>query len=544
MKKSLKLCSLILAVLMFTGIFTACSSDEQKVSTDDTYTYWVHLDGNVSRTSTTLNGHYMYEAMEKATGTKVEFIHPAQGSTGSEAFQILLASGDYPDMIEYSWSEYAGGGDQAIKDGVIIALNEYMKDYAPNYYNYMEGEAAKENNYKYKAAAISNEGNYYGFKNLNVGNYRAYNGLFVRKDLLDKWGLDIPTTIDEWEIVLKTAKENGIKYPLTGNSMLVGVYGYNYFNTPYKVHNEFYLKDGKVAFGPFQDGYKDYVAKMADWVKKGYIDIDYVTNDSTITRGNICNGISIASTGFVGGDLGYIIPAMKERDPEFKLAACPIPAMNKGETPIFQGLQDAAVDPTTVISKQCGENNEDRYKKAISWCDYLFSDEGIVLKSFGIEGDTFTIEKDENGVEHYTYTDKIIDWENSDISGVTSLNDALYHYVIPANHPGFNQHPDYFRGYYQYDEQKDAIEVWNKYAKEAEANVLPTLAFTTEEAEKKANIESRGKDNLTAAISNIILGKASIDTFESVIEDAKKAGFEELTGIYQDAYNRYLENLK
>jgi hypothetical protein len=66
MKKSVRLCSLILCVLMFTGMFTACSGGGKKVSTGDTYTYWVPLDGNVSHTSASLNEHYMFEQMEKA----------------------------------------------------------------------------------------------------------------------------------------------------------------------------------------------------------------------------------------------------------------------------------------------------------------------------------------------------------------------------------------------------------------------------------------------------------------------------------------------
>ena len=86
----------------------------------------------------------MFQEMEKATGTKVEFLHPTSGSTGSEAFQILLASGDYPDMIEYSWASYAGGPQQAIDDGIIISLNDYLEDYAPNYYDWLEGEKGKE----------------------------------------------------------------------------------------------------------------------------------------------------------------------------------------------------------------------------------------------------------------------------------------------------------------------------------------------------------------------------------------------------------------
>lgn len=71
-------------------------------------------------------------------------------------------------MIEFGRSGYTGGADQAIADGVIIALNDYMKDYAPNYYNYMEGEKAKENNYKFRNAVMTMKGNYYGLGYLSV----------------------------------------------------------------------------------------------------------------------------------------------------------------------------------------------------------------------------------------------------------------------------------------------------------------------------------------------------------------------------------------
>ena len=523
MKGKIRVLSFVICLIFVCSVFVACSGSKD-ISTGGSYTYWVPLDDSARHTMESLSEHYMYKQMEKITGKKIDFIHPAAGNTGTESFQILLASGDYPDMIEHWWTEYPGGGDQAIKDEVIISLNDYMEEYAPNYYNYMEGEAAKENGYEFKASAISNEGNYYGFKSLSIGRYRTYSGLYVRKDLLDKWELDVPTTLDDWEVLLKTAKENGIKYPLTGGKTLLGAFGGNFFNTPYKVSNNFYLEGDKVKFGPFQPEYKEYVKKMAEWMKKGYIDIDYITNDRTMIHGNICNGTSIAASGLVGGDLGSIIPAMKERDPEFDLVACPVPSMKKGETPIFQGLEAAASEPTIVISAQCGAEDENRYKEAISWCDFLYSEEGMILKCFGVEGETFTREKDENGEEHFVYTDKITDWEK--IPGATNISSSLYHYTMPANHPGFNQHPDYFAGYYSYPQQKDAIETWNKYVEEAYNHVLPSsLTYTGDEATEKANIESKGKENLTAAISNIILGKASIDTYDEAIAAAKKSGF-------------------
>lgn len=49
------------------------------------------------------NDLMMYQEINKRTGIDVDFIHPSAGSSGSEAFQILMASSDYPDMIEYKW---------------------------------------------------------------------------------------------------------------------------------------------------------------------------------------------------------------------------------------------------------------------------------------------------------------------------------------------------------------------------------------------------------------------------------------------------------
>jgi putative aldouronate transport system substrate-binding protein len=518
------------------SVFTACSG-EKEVHTGDKYSYWVPFEKSVAQTLSSYSELLMFQEMEKRTGTKVEFIHPSQGSTGSEAFQILLASGDFPDMVEYGWHEYPGGGEQAVNDGVIISLNKYMEEYAPNYYNYMEGEAGKAADYSYKSGSVTSEGNYYGFKSLNVGRYRGFQGVFVRKDLLEKWGLDVPETIDDWDKLFEVAKKNGIKYPLTGTTKIMGLSSI-FFATAWGLNGDFYVENGNVKYSPFQKGFKQYVAKMNEWYKKGYIDIDYVTNDATIVNGYITNGTSIAANCYVS-NIAKLMDAMKERNPEFDLVACPFPVMNKGEIPRFQPYQAAASEPTIAITTQCGIENEDRYKEAIKWCDYLYSEEGMVLKCFGVEGDTFTIETDESGEKHYTYTDKIT--KNHEEYGAHSVGAALYHFMLPANHPGFNQHPDYFRGYYPHQQQKDAIEIWNKYVEEAGKYIYPAVSYTSEEAAEIANIESKGKANLEAAISNMIIGKKSIKDYDDVIADAKKAGYDKLLKIKKDAYARYVK---
>ena len=540
MKKLSKILALIITISLLSGILCACG--EKEVHTGESFTYWLSLPSQAQQTVTSYNDLMMFQEMEKVTGTKVEFLHPTSGSTGSEAFQILLASGDYPDMIEYNWASYAGGPQQAIDDGIIISLNDYLEDYAPNYYDWLEGEKGKENNYLYKAQSISSSGNYYGFKSMNIGNYRGFGGLYIRKDMLDKWGLDVPVTIDDWDNVLATAKENGIKYPLTGAKSMFSFNGADVFNTAWNVGKSFYIDDNnKVRFGPFEKNYKKYVAKMAEWVKKGYVDIDYVTNTSTNLEGSMTNGTSIATYGWVGGSIGKLLPAMAERNPEYNVVACPFPVMKEGNIPWFQELDAEAKDPTLAISISCGIDNEDRYKEAIKWCDYLYSDEGIVLKSFGVEGDTYTVEKGEDGEEHYIYTDKIFDHEKI---GAHSVEAALYRFFRPGNGPGFGQHPDYLNGFYPYEQQKEAIKIWNEHIETAKKHKLPTLSYTGEEAGERAAIIAKAKDNLDAAISNIILGKESIDTYDEAISKAKKDGYDRMLETTQAAYDRYMDILK
>ena len=83
----------------------------------------------------------MYQQREKDTGIHIDFIHPAVGQE-NEQFNLVLASGSLPDIIEFDWSTYVGGPQQAINDGLLLHWMDYM-EYAPNYQKAMtEGELA------------------------------------------------------------------------------------------------------------------------------------------------------------------------------------------------------------------------------------------------------------------------------------------------------------------------------------------------------------------------------------------------------------------
>lgn len=251
--------------------------------------------------------------------------------------------------------------------------------------------------------------------------------------------------------------------------------------------------------------------------------------------------IAIVGTGIIGVD--HIKAISQVEDAEL-CALCDIneevvkKLSQEYDVPYFPTLMNPTRDSTMAITYACGAENEQRYKEAIKWCDFIYSDEGMILKNFGVEGDTYTMVKGEDGEEHYMYTDKVVK-DFKDI-GAQNISGGLYHYVLPSNHPGFNDLDDYYQGYYTYQEQKDALNVWNKYIDEAGKHVLPGLTYTGEEAAKIANIQANGKANFQAAVSNIILGKQPIEDLDKAVKALKKAGYDEYLKIQQTAYNRYL----
>jgi len=535
MKKTAKIIALVVCVAILCTAFAGCNSNEkEKTQTDGkNFTFWVSPNYDTMATLESYSDLLFFQEMEKATGVHIDFISPVRGSTGSEAFLTMISAGDLPDMIEYYWEEYSGGPQAAIDDGILIALNDYVEEYAPNFYNYMQGEEGKKRNYSTYLSGTTDQGNYYGFNGLNLGETECFFGLFCRGDLLKKWGMDLPETIDDWTEYLSRAKEEGYEKPITGNAGLLNFKPAhnNTFNTAYDVGKSFYLEGDKVVFAPFQKGYKEYVAQMAEWWKAGYIDPGIITNDIPQIEANIVNGFSVAGGGYIGSTLGTLGAAIKRENPDFEIVPCPYPVPKEGDVSRFQGISVDATTQAIGITPDCGN-----YEAAVAWCDWRYSDEGVVAQLFGKEGETFTIEEID-GEKHYVYTDKILDYEKA---GFSTLNQAMYHYCLPANAPGYGQHEDYLLNYYQQQNQKDALKIWNPNPEEAAKHALPTLAYTTEEQSEITDIVELVEAPLEVFLFDIIMGKKSIDEYEKGMADFAKKGYDRYIEINQAAYDRYL----
>jgi putative aldouronate transport system substrate-binding protein len=346
--------------------------------TDETLTYWWG-DPALHKDYSHFSEQPFFKHYIERTGVNVEFIIPPAGQHG-EAFTLLIASDDLPDIISYYWlNSFPGGPEKAISDGYIIPLNDYM-EYAPNFFNYLKANPDVEKMVK------TDGGNYYGFTFIRGNDWLTiWAGPCVRKDWLDDVGLPIPETVDDWYQMLKAFNEQkGASAPLTNFNWIL--WRTHFLFGTYGVASDFYQANGEVYYGPIEPGYKQALEVFHRWYSEGLIDPDIATATSDMSNQKMIIGESGAMIGS-GGHIGELLSQMREVDPNADFIGVKYPVPNKGEKVKISQKDDRYFGgPTACITTQC-KNIE----LAMRFCDYLYTEEGYMFANFGIEGETYTM---------------------------------------------------------------------------------------------------------------------------------------------------------
>ncbi|MDR1560202.1 MAG: extracellular solute-binding protein, partial [Clostridiales bacterium] len=296
------------------------ASDEAIVLTD-----WVQMDPKISATLTSFAEMEAYQELAKRTNVTFEFIHPPVGEE-TQAFNLMMASGNYPDIIERNLAEsYPGGPDKAIADGIVLPLNELVDQYAPNFKAFREDPA----NEIYKRQNTTDAGDIYGFSEAYTPIDGKQNtgalvwGFQMRNDWLDAVGEEVPTTIEEWYDVLKAFKQSyPDAVPFTARKELAQ-YGLNNFMSAYGITFGWYVDNNVVKYGPAEAAYKDYLEEMAKWYAEGLIDPDFALNDSTAVDAKILSNHAGSYMGLLFGAMGKYLQTTS--DSNLDLVGVPFP---------------------------------------------------------------------------------------------------------------------------------------------------------------------------------------------------------------------------
>jgi putative aldouronate transport system substrate-binding protein len=529
------------AGLLAAGSITACSSQSEKqepaassataaaspaASTAATpaqpakLKLWHPLNANAAAVVKNLGDLPMMQEWQKRTNVEFEFLHPA-GTNSQDINQqlgVLLASNNLPDLMVWYW----GNTNQLYQDGVIIDLKDLIDQHAPNLKKLLKENPAVEKQIK------SDTGEILVFPHLRTGQYgqfKTFSGMMIRQDWLDELGLKSPETIDEWETVLRAFKEKKGAIPFTSSKdTLFGAGGSKDFMGAYGIGQNFYHDNGVIKYGPLQPAFKDYLAKMSAWYKEGLIDPDFATNDGKAKDAKITSGKAGSFYGFIGGSLGNLTPSLQKNEPGGKLTAVQYPVLNKGDEPQFTVSTWDYVSIGAVITKS--NKNPVATIKAL---DYLYSEEGSLLKNFGIEGQTYTMV---NGQP--TYTDLIL--KNPD---KLSVGHAMAKHFI-ANYEFVGPDDDrYNQQYYTLQEQKDALNVYSKYAANTYKHILPPMSSSSSDSQEMSKIMADIDTYRTEVTTKIIMGSAPLESWDAAVEQFKKMKIERAIEIQQKGLDNY-----
>jgi putative aldouronate transport system substrate-binding protein len=440
----------------------------------------------------------------------------------NDQFKLLVASKDLPCIIEYDWfTLYPKGPQRAIDDGVIISLNPYMeKGLMPNLQAMLKKDPVLD------AAVKTYKGQYYVFPSIRDNDLMQQKGggLTVRKDILDKLGLAVPTTIAEWEKALTKMKESGVKYPFTAimkdinatDSTLVGAWGIAY---------DFYHVNGTVKYGGVEKEYKEYLTTIARWFKQGLIDPDILTANAAALDTKMTGGTSAVTYKSPDSGIGVWTTTMRKTNPDVKLVAAPYPKLNAGDTryiatPIYryQGTFSAA------ISTSCKNPEE-----AVRVLDYGYSAEGGLFYNFGMEGVSF--QKDDKGAPQFT------DLIKKNPNGLT-LKEAMILYGRNTNGGPFEKGVGPILAQRTYPEQFDAPILWFKSVDWS--RTLPRIVYSGDEASQLATIMNEVNVLQEEMTVKIMIGDMPVDAFDDYVKKIKAANIDGAIKIVQAAYNRQL----
>ena len=444
-------------------------------------------------------------------------LREVSGMAWQENVNLLCASNDLPDVVSNIGGVYSGGLSQAIRDEMILDLKPLVEENAPYYYN-----TVSQDEYTMKTI-VNDDGEMGAMFGVNSTVYPVTNGLWIRKDWLDGIGKDVPRTTDELKDVLVGFRDTygadiGLyqMIHMNENKVFTAVEGvWNAFGS-----TDFYLEGDEVKFGPVQDFYFDYLAFLKDLAQDNLFLTSSMTDQSSMQL------FASGGIGIQGDDpdnLTANISLLPEEE-QAKVEMVPMAALGE---PTEYGPKTGVTNGEGAISIS---TNCEEPEAVLHALDDLFTDEGAILSSYGIEGLTF---------EYVDGKPELTDLILKDPDGMPAKA-AMGYYTNPGL-PGMID-PDRSHKYWN-DTQKSGYGIWAS-AYTGSSMTLPkdSLSLTAEEQDAIAVYQADMVTYATEWANGVVFGDteltdAEIESYRNTMTDTMH--IDEITDVYQDAYERF-----
>lgn len=446
----------------------------------------------------------IWKWLEEKTGITLE-IESYSAEEVKTKIPLIMASNDLPDLFircDISDADMMNYG----VNGQMLCLNDYLETICPNIQ-----ECFDTLDYAY-GASVSPDGNIYSIPSFNAT--KAMVNYSVNTTWLKNKNLEVPTTMEELYTTLKTcvdtdankngqADELGISgEPKAFKRMLLSWAGLNCY-WPWE-GCLFDAVDDKVFFAETSDKYKYLMTMMSKFYAEGLIDPETFTQTADELKAKkLANQYGLIAT----------VPPVDESESYRFEAVAPF-ASEVNKTPFIScgapyQTNIGAVAASTEYPEVC-----------MLFMDYLFSEEASKAAFWGLEGVDYTVD---DSVKDAWVIEKI----NQDYGIDTYLTAMLV--------PRWNRDE-----WIQPASTETSQIILERQTPAAAMAFQNYLKFTNEESETIATIATDLGAYCDQMYVGFITGEYNVETdWDTYVKQVESMKVDELTKIYQAAYNRY-----
>ncbi|MBB3111546.1 putative aldouronate transport system substrate-binding protein [Paenibacillus phyllosphaerae] len=357
---------------------------------------------------------WIQEKFGDPNNIKLEFV-PVPRNQEIDKLNVLMATGDAPDLVfTYDMNTIYN----YVKDDGLTDLTPLIEN-APNLKKFLGDEALNYGVFNGKQYTIPAK-----------RPLQFTQSTYIRKDWLDKLGLPVPTTTEQFYETMKAFKEQDPGQ--TGGKVIpydFSAIDSTSITTPFVMVNSFVKKMTEEEFYAFttssyipeltKPGYKEGIQYLNKFYQEGLINPDFALDkDGKQFESDVANGYVGAFTALAAhANLmapGKVFDTLKENVPGAEYIAIDPFTDEEGKTPksIYDPIGMHIMIPKT--SKHAEE--------AIKYLDWMSQSDVLFTLQNGIEGQHYTLE---NGFPKAVTTDdaKKTFYNNSDIAIISNGKD-------------------------------------------------------------------------------------------------------------------------
>ncbi len=463
-------------------------------------------------------GYKSLEKMRKLTNVTLDVTAIPDSDYDTRSQLVINTGEDMPDLI----SKTKPSVTQALS-GALLPISDYF-DQMPNFTKFI-----KDNNLQYILDnATQADGKIYQLPvNIKeIKNPSKY--IFIRRDIFDKYNIPVPETYEELYEAAKILKaEYPDVYPINvlfGNGNLFDMIS-PAFGTAAgwgSGPSQFFFDETSKEwiYAPISPEYKDMLEYVAGLYKEKLLHQEYLTYSSEMYQ-------DLASTG-----KSFILMADWPSGPKDAERALIEAGETDAKWEALYSLEGPAgtwsyrlnnSSQTMVIS--AATKNKDYFLQLIRWLDWMYSEEGIDLFTWGVEGETYDIQPDGTKV--------------------------LREQVLTASNPEGTLEPikDYgvanncFTFIYPYEYEKAANmspDIAAVNIKQVKNEIFPpsisNIVLSKEEAKIEALYATVLNEYVNQMTSKFITGVESFDNWGAFVAECSSRGAEQLYELYNRAW--------